>query len=217
MSSPKTRSKSATASVPGQASASTSTITSEFKHKFHKFDGVDKSIRVQTWLKLFEVHTNGQSDADRISLLMYNLSGVALEWYGDEIAGTNITKWETVNAKMKTRFGTSTATPLIDAQRRHLRSGETIETYYQEKIRLLRQTQLNEKEIIQQLTEGLPHTWKMTLIAARPTDSNSWVEVALQLESHQKSEYPRQKQLKPNKVYSGAFRHLGERDMRAPM
>lgn len=161
--------------------------------KFIKYDGTEKELRVQTWLRLYEVHTDGQSDKERINLLMYSLLGPAWEWYGDEIAGhPTIKLWETVKTKMIKRFGVSTATPLIDAQRRYLKREETVEQYFRDKMRLLRQTKLSEEEIIQQLTEGMPISWKMTITASRPTDTSSWVEIAQQIETHQKSQYRKQ-------------------------
>ena len=51
-------------------------------------------------------------------------------------------------------------------------------------MRLLRQTTINEKEITHQLTEGLPFSWKLSMTAAKPSDPNTWVEVAQQLETH---------------------------------
>ncbi|RWS00094.1 Transposon Tf2-6 polyprotein-like protein, partial [Dinothrombium tinctorium] len=41
---------------------------------------------------------------------------------------------------------------------------------------LLRQTSLSEYEMVQQLTEGLPIEWKLTMTAARPLTPNAWVE-----------------------------------------
>ena len=62
--------------------------TSEQTHnRLDKFSGANTDIRIQTWLRLYEVHTDGESDKDRIRSLIYTLKGIALEWYGDEIAG----------------------------------------------------------------------------------------------------------------------------------
>ena len=128
--------------------------------KLSKFNGISKEIRVQTWLKLFEVHTISYSDAQRVQNLLYYLSDIALEWYGDEVAD-NIHNpqynWDYVKQKMIRRFGSSTAQPLIEAQDLSLRSGQTLEDYYRAKIRLLNQTSLSEPEKLQMLTQGLPH------------------------------------------------------------
>ena len=108
--------------------------------------------------------------------LLYNLKGIALEWYGDEIASSVVDlTWQQVRERTIRRFGISTSTPLIDAQRRRLKLGETVEQYFTDKMRLLRQTTINEKEITHQLTEGLPFSWKLSMTAAKPSDPNTWV------------------------------------------
>ena len=158
----------------------------ERQNKLDKYDGLTKDIRVQTWLRLYEVHTDGRSSAERSRNLLYNLKGIALEWYGDEIAGSNYT-WDQIKDRMTRRFGISTATPLIDAQRRRLKREETVEQYFQDKMRLLRQAGLTESQMVDQLTEGLPFQWKLTLTASHPVDTNAWVQVAQKTESHFKS------------------------------
>ena len=165
--------------------------------KFDKYDGLSKDIRIQTWLTLFEVHTQDANDTDRTRALLYNLKGPALEWYGDEIASSVVPlTWLQVRERMIRRFGIGTATPLIDAQRRRLRRDETVEQYFRDKMRLLRQTNISEREICHQLTEGLPFQWRLSLTAARITDSNAWVEVAQQVETHFAS--LARSQLRPN-------------------
>ena len=156
-----------------------------FRNKLERFDGTDDTVRVQTWLTLFEVHTSPLNDSQRIRTLIYSLKGPALEWFGDEIAphAETIT-WSETKDKFIRRFGVATSTPLIDAQRRRLKREETVEQYYKAKMRLLRRTHLIEQEVVQQLTDGLPFSWKLSMTAAKPTDSNTWVELAQQIETH---------------------------------
>ena len=151
--------------------------------KLDKFDGHDKDLRVQTWLKLFDVHTNGQSDADKIHILLYNLKGAALEWYGDEIAGKTKLTWPQVQAKMFRRFGIESAHPLIDAQKMHLSREQTVEEYYLAKIRLLNQTTLCAEEKVQMLTDGLPFTWKVSLAPLTVRTTDIWLEAVQRLEA----------------------------------
>ena len=54
---------------------------------------------------------------------------------------------------MTERFGFTTAAPLVDAQKRYLKITENVETYYREKMRLLRQTGLSELEQVQQTNQ----------------------------------------------------------------
>ena len=157
----------------------------QFRNKLERFDGTDDTVRVQTWLTLFEVHTSPLNDSQRIRTLIYSLKGPALEWFGDEIAlhATTIT-WSETKDKFIRRFGVATSTPLIDAQRRRLKREETVEQYFKAKMRLLRRTHLIEQEVVQQLTDGLPFSWKLSMTAAKPSDSNTWVELAQQIETH---------------------------------
>jgi hypothetical protein len=142
-------------------------------------------------MALFELDTADQTTADRRKTLMYYLSGSALEWYADEVISTNVTDWIEIKEKFFNRFGITTSTPLIDAQRRYLRRDETVLQYYRDKLRLLRQTKLSEQDIVHQLTEGLPHDWKLTLTAANLTDTSNWIRIAQQVESHQQKQRQR--------------------------
>ncbi|CAK9250143.1 unnamed protein product, partial [Sphagnum jensenii] len=87
-------------------------------------------------------------------------------------------------------------TPLIDAQQRYLKRDETVEDYFQDKMRLLRQTKLSDEEMVQQLTHGTPISWRMSLAAARPADPHAWIEVAQQIEACQKAQFRRQSTIK---------------------
>ena len=156
--------------------------------RLQRYDGTDSKVRAQSWMALFELDTSDQTVADRRKTLMYYLSGSALEWYADEIISTNVTDWVEIKTKFFNRFGITTSTPLIDAQRRYLRRDETVLQYYQDKLRLLRQTKLSEQDIVHQLTEGLPHDWKLTLTAANLTDTSNWIRIAQQVESHQQKQ-----------------------------
>lgn len=155
-----------------------------------KFSGNNDIVKVQTWIKLYEVHTLHLSGPQKIRQMLYSLKASALEWYGDEIAPKIDTiEWITVKDKIIQRFGVATATPLITAQRRFLRRTETVEEYYKDKIGFLRQTGLSDLEMVQQLTEGLPIEWKVSITAARIQTPNSWIEVAQQLETHFKQQH----------------------------
>ncbi|UYV84394.1 hypothetical protein LAZ67_X002002 [Cordylochernes scorpioides] len=91
--------------------------------------------------------------------------------------GTNINQWVTIKEKCITRFGSSTATPLIDAQRRYLRRNESVNDYFLAKIRLLKQTSLSKVEQIQMLTERLPAQWKISLAPIHFEDIETWIDL----------------------------------------
>ena len=48
----------------------------ERDNRLDKFDGVNKDIRVQTWLKLYEVYTATSTEEQRIRQLLFNLEGL---------------------------------------------------------------------------------------------------------------------------------------------
>jgi hypothetical protein len=149
-----------------------------------KFSGHKTVIRADLWCNLFEVVTREQTDVDRIFNLMGYLIDDALNWFAADIAPNMATStWPQVRAALIARFGPAVTNPLVEAQRRSLKSSETVETYYEDKIRLLRQANLTEDNIVAQLSEGMPFSYRGFLLCAKPTTSVMWLTVALQLEA----------------------------------
>ncbi|UYV71989.1 K02A2.6-like, partial [Cordylochernes scorpioides] len=64
---------------------------------------------------------------------------------------------------------------------------ESIENYFQDKIRLLNQTHLTKEEKINLLTDGLPNDWKDLIVAAQPTDTTKWFHIAASIEQNRAS------------------------------
>ena len=199
-----------TAPIPQMSGATQQIVFQPKPEKLTKFNGITKDIRVQTWLKLFEVHTIACSDLQRVQNLMYYLSDTALEWYGDEIAsniGNPQYNWDFVQQKMVRRFGTSTAQPLIEVKNMSLRRDQTLEDYYRAKIRLLNQTSLSEAEKIQFLTDGLPYTWKCSLAPIPITTTDVWFESAQRVEAFQsKPVYHKDNQFKNKDIQFKQFK-----------
>ena len=183
-----------TAPIPQMSGTPQQIVLQPKPEKLSKFNGVTKEIRVQTWLKLFEVHTIAFSDLQRVQNLLYYLSDVALEWYGDEIAdniGNPQYNWDLVKQRMVRRFDCSSAQPLIEAKDLKLKQNQTLEDYYRAKIRLLNQTSLSEPEKIQMLTEGLPFTWKASLAPIPIITTDVWFECAQKVEAIQSKSFAR--------------------------
>ncbi|UYV74788.1 hypothetical protein LAZ67_12000984, partial [Cordylochernes scorpioides] len=112
----------------------------------------------------------------------------ALEWYADEIiSNPAIKKWEVVKEKLIQRFGSYNANPIVSASHRRLKREESIENYFQDKIRLLNQTHLTKEEKINLLTDGLPNDWKDLIVAAQPTDTTKWFHIAASIEQNRAS------------------------------
>ncbi|UYV64131.1 K02A2.6-like, partial [Cordylochernes scorpioides] len=112
----------------------------------------------------------------------------ALEWYADEIiSNPAIKRWEVVKEKLIQRFGSYNANPIVSASHRRLKREESIENYFQDKIRLLNQTHLTKEEKIHLLTDGLPNDWKDLIVAAQPTDTTKWFHIAASIEQNRAS------------------------------
>ena len=71
---------------------STPTVQVVKERHFSKYNGDNKEISVQTWLKLFEVHTTKEA-SERVNILMYYLESAAIEWYGEEVANKSLS-WD---------------------------------------------------------------------------------------------------------------------------
>ena len=93
----------------------------------------------------------------------------------------------TSNTTITTSINNSRICPLRLARHRHLKREETVDIYFNQKLRLLRQTSLNELEILQQLTSGLPLSWQLNIASAKPTNTSDWIKIAKQIELHKES------------------------------
>ncbi|UYV71739.1 hypothetical protein LAZ67_9000200, partial [Cordylochernes scorpioides] len=128
------------------------------------------------------------NEDEKIKNLMYYLTDSALEWYADEIISNPAIKiWEVVKEKLIQKFGSYNANPIVSASHRRLKREESIENYFQDKIRLLNQTHLTKEEKIHLLTDGLPNDWKDLIVAAQPTDATKWFHIAASIEQNRAS------------------------------
>ena len=91
-------------------------------------------------------------------------------------------KWTEVRQLLIARFGPAISNPLVEPQHLRLRPNETVQNYYDDKMRAFRRVTLAEQDIVAQLTEGMPSTYRGYLLCARLTSSVAWLAVALQLE-----------------------------------
>ncbi|UYV62905.1 K02A2.6-like [Cordylochernes scorpioides] len=127
-------------------------------------------------------------DSDHLSDSDSSPHDSALEWYADEIiSNPAIKRWEVVKEKLIQRFGSYNANPIVSASHRRLKREESIENYFQDKIRLLNQTHLTKEEKNHLLTDGLPNDWKDLIVAAQPTDATKWFHIAASIEQNRAS------------------------------
>ncbi|UYV68635.1 K02A2.6-like, partial [Cordylochernes scorpioides] len=154
-------------------------------NRLQKFNGSKSAIRPESWIKLYDFENNSLKEDEKIKNLMYYLTDSALEWYADEIiSNPAIKRWEVVKEKLIQRFGSYNANPIVSASHRRLKREESIENYFQDKIRLLNQTHLTKEEKINLLTDGLPNDWKDLIVAAQPADATKWFHIAASIEQN---------------------------------
>ncbi|UYV69788.1 hypothetical protein LAZ67_7000732, partial [Cordylochernes scorpioides] len=157
-------------------------------NRLQKFNGSKSAIRPESWIKLYDFENISLKEDEKIKNLMYYLTDSALEWYADEIiSNPAIKRWEVVKEKLIQRFGSYNANPIVSASHRRLKREESIENYFQDKIRLLNQTHLTKEEKIHLLTDGLPNDWKDLIVAAQPTDATKWFHIAASIEQNRAS------------------------------
>jgi len=156
-----------------------------------RYSGRQDEIRLSSWLNLYNVITDGKSDKDKVTLLMRYLKGEALAWYADEITKDPKISWDECSVQMLSRFGEPLVRPLVAAQRRIFSRQDTVQKYFDEKMRLLRQCDLDDTDIVSQLTEGMPMSYRTSLIVAQPSAAVQWLTVALQLEQSYAKYSPR--------------------------
>ena len=149
-----------------------------------KYSGHKTIIRADMWISLFEVITRDKDDSYRIFEMMAYLTDDALNWFATDIAPKldNI-KWKQVKDEFIARFGPAIANPLVESQHRRLKFNENVQQYYDDKMRILRRIQLQETDVVAQLTEGMPPQYRGYLLCANPNNAVAWLAVALQLEA----------------------------------
>ena len=158
--------------------------TSNHKALITRFSGKDRNVRVSAWLSLYEVATFDYAPRDRVYLLCRYLSDDAMDWYSDSVIPRLSTiSWEEVKQSMEIRFPHTAVRPILAAQERYLRKDEEVEDYHKEKLRFLRQTPLDELDMVALLTKGMPSSYKPNLISAQPQTTEQWLQIALALQT----------------------------------
>ena len=133
-----------------------------------KFSGSKSIIRAEVWLNCFLVGTRSQSEEQRVVTLLSYLTDEALNCFGTDIAPhISVIKWSEVSEKFIARFGQPISDPLVEAQHRKLRGQETVQSYFEDKINLLNKSGLLEERIIAQLTEGMPYSYRISLLCSK--------------------------------------------------
>lgn len=151
--------------------------------KLAKFRGDGDKIKINVWLKIFE----SIFPKEATTKLVYYLEGNALEYYGEHILGSNISSWETIKAKLTTRFGPKIHSNLLVGMQRRLKLNENVQSYFEEKLNLLMSTSLSQAEIITSLIDGLPIKWRHDFNGRDIKNYEHWLQIALTAEALDKN------------------------------
>lgn len=162
----------------------TAEVPEPHRARLAKFIGSRSSIKVELWLNLFEVETHGQTDTARIASLMRYLSDDGLNFYATDIAThMDAMSWTDARKLMTDRFGIAIRHPLVEANKRFLKYSETIQEYYEDKLRLLRLAGLDNEASLALLTDGVPVAYRSHLACCPATTPVEWLKHALRLEA----------------------------------
>ena len=157
------------------------------KARLAKYAGPKSAIRVELWLNLFEVETRGQGDQDRITNLMRYLLDDALNFYAsDVVPKIDTLNWTETRKLLTDRFGIAIRHPLVEANKRYLKASETVQQYFEDKLRLLRLAGLDDEACISMLTDGIPSSYRNHLACSPATNPTEWLKHALRLEANSK-------------------------------
>lgn len=151
------------------------------------FSGEDDSIKFNSWVNMLDLYVSSTAtDIEKIRFLGTHLTKRAQVYFADAIApwvfGPPPLTYDQVKDLMKARFANAILDPLYEAQQRYLRRSEDVETYFNDKMFLLRQTNLPDESVVVQLTAGMPTSYRDLLgIQTNPTD---WLMQAKKMENN---------------------------------
>jgi hypothetical protein len=132
------------------------TTASDATHSGHRriatFSGTDKTVRIESWLSLFDLVSDGKPDKARLILLIEYLTGEAINWFGTDVCPhIDSMSWSEAKQLMIQRFGTPVVHPIIEAQKRVLTRSDTVQTYFDAKMSLLRRANLTDGAMVAML------------------------------------------------------------------
>lgn len=180
-----TTSTSSTTTTNTTATTTTTTANGcpSSRQKLPKFTG-HNAITVDLWLNLFEVIVVGMTDVGKIQELMFYLDEDPLLWYATDIASkVDTITWQEVKRSLTERFGAPTVHPIVAAQKIYLTRADSVQSYYDKKMRVLRQACIPDAAMVAMLNEGMPLSYRTTLIGSKIANPVEWLMIALQLEA----------------------------------
>ena len=149
------------------------------------FSGSDPLVKINIWLGLFDVVTTGYTDEEKFIALCRHITADAMTWAVMDIAPIRQTlKWSDIKARMQQRFGRAVHNHLMEAVDRDLNPNETIESYFNEKRRLMALAGQDDENQVALLTRGLTNiSMKKHIAAQMPETPQVWLKIALAIET----------------------------------
>ena len=152
------------------------------------FTGTNPHIHIDDWLRLFNLVTRRLTEEDRIEALARHVGEEAMLWLIRDILPEEDLDWEEIQLRMTTRFRRATHSFLDDAMDRELKPNESLESYFNDKRRLMRLAGVPDHNQIPMLSRGIPNKSMRTHIATTmPPDPDTWLRVALVAEANLRS------------------------------
>ena len=120
------------------------------RNRIPKFSGDEKNIKIESWLKLHDVFIRKiESEEDKVCFLATNLDGKAFQYFYDEIAEfTESITYNEAKNKLVEHFGLSILNPMTEALSRKLQMNEDVESYFKDKLFLLKKGKCPSASII---------------------------------------------------------------------
>lgn len=173
-------------SQPPNSTASTSTSTNTApvaaadtgRPRLQQYGGRNSPIRLTNWINLYEMVIT--DPAQRVRELMFYLKDEALAFFAQEFE-PNMT-YDVMKQRLLDRFGEPLVRPIIYAKKRYHRATESVQIYFDDKMKYMRQCQLTDADMVSMLTEGVHFALKPHLRAARPDTPLTWLAIAQELE-----------------------------------
>ena len=179
------------------------------------FTGSNPLIHVEDWMALFTLVTRRLSEDERIEALGRHLSGEAMRWLIREVIPlVEHLTWTQISNRMIRRFRRATHSFFNDALDRELKPDEGVESFFNEKRRLMSLANIDESNQVAMLTRGITNTFMRTQIAGHmPEDPDAWLQIALVIEANMKRNHSRDDR---RTRAAGQSSHLVEDDPSSP-
>lgn len=135
----------------------------------------------QSWLNYFNAIciAEGKDDIWKIQNIQRYLKGKALTLYINNCL--NVLHWEELVDLFNEEFTDPGQISLTDFTELKFKLGENVNEYYQQKLKLGRGLGLDNRFILDGLTEGLPIQLQSLMVANTPKTTNEWRELVFKL------------------------------------